>query len=265
MFTSPGEIIFSLKDYGIHWYGLIMAVSILTALFVIVIIKKKYYEHLTQDLILDLAFYLIISGIIGARLYYVILDLKYYIQFPLEIFQIWNGGLSIHGAIIGAVIAGIIYTKKNNLKFLELADLFTYGLVTGQVIGRWGNFFNSEAFGIPTNLPWKLFIPIEKRPLEFINFEYFHPTFLYESILNLIIFLVLFFVIRKLAKAHTGIVFFSYLMSYSIVRFFVESLRIDSVLNIKGIPIAQIVSVIVFLISLFSIVFLMKKQDNVKK
>lgn len=263
MFTSPGEIAFSLFDYQLHWYGVVMAFAMIIGLLVVSLIRKYYYPNISKDFILDLSFYLIVSGILGARVYYVLLDFSYYLKHPIEIFAVWHGGLSIHGAIIGAILAGAIYIKKNNYKFLEVADLFTYGLVVGQVIGRWGNFFNSEAFGLPTNLPWKLYIPISHRPLEFYNINYFHPTFLYESFLNLIIFLILFCVIRKFVKNIKGIIFFSYLILYSIARFLVESLRIDSVLNISGIPVAQLVSVLFILVGVVGIFIVSKKnKDN---
>lgn len=262
MFASPGEIAFSLFNYQLHWYGIIMAIAIISGLFVVSKIRKYYYSDISQDFILDLSFYLIIAGVIGARLYYVLLDSKYYIKNPIEIFEVWHGGLSIHGAIIATIIVGAIYIKKNKQKFFKIADLFIYGLVIGQSIGRWGNFFNSEAFGIPTNLPWKLFIPVAKRPLGFYNISYFHPTFLYESLANLIIFFILFFVVRKLAKGKDGIVFFSYLIMYSIARFLIESLRIDSILNIKNIPIAQLVSIILILTGVIGILIITKKSNS---
>lgn len=256
MFKSPGEIAFSIFNYNIHWYGIIIAFAITIGLLVIFLIKSKYYKHISNDMVVDLAFYLVVFGIIGARLYYVLMDFAYYSRHPLETLQIWNGGLSIHGCIIAAVIACIIYCKKNNYNFFELADLFTYGLVVGQVIGRWGNFFNSEAFGKPTNLSWKLFIPLQDRPLEYIKYDFFHPTFLYESLLNLLIFIILFFVIRIIVKDKQGMIFFSYLILYSIVRFFIESIRIDSVLNIGIVPIAQIMSILLLIIGLCGICYI---------
>lgn len=260
MFASPGEIAFSLFGYQVHWYGIIMAIAIIIGLYVISRIRKIYYIDIPQDFVLDLSFYLIIAGILGARLYYVLLDFKYYIKNPIEIFEVWHGGLSIHGTIIAAIVVGAIYIKKNKQKFLRIADLFIYGLIMGQSIGRWGNFFNSEAFGMPTNLPWKLFIAVSKRPLEFYNISYFHPTFLYESLANLIIFLILFFIVRKLAKGKDGIVFFSYLIMYSVARFFIESLRIDSILNIKSVPIAQLVSIIFIITGFIGILIIINKN-----
>lgn len=261
MFKSPGEIIFSVFNYGIHWYGVIMALAITIGLLVIFWIRSKYYENIPADTVVDLAFYLIIFGIIGARLYYALADFHYYFRHPLEIFQIWNGGLSIHGCIIGALIACIVYCKKNDYNFFTLADLFTYGLVVGQVIGRWGNFFNSEAFGKPTDLPWKLFIPEQYRPLEYVNYQYFHPTFLYESLLNILVFVILFFVVRKIAKDKQGLIFFSYFVLYSVVRFFIESIRIDSILNIGFVPIAQIMSIVMCVVGLLGIMYIYRAQS----
>ncbi len=261
MFTSPGEIAFRIFNFPVHWYGIVMAIAILTGLFVIFSIQKKYYSHIPKDFTLDLSFYLIISGIIGARLYYVLLDYGYYVNHPKEILALWHGGLSIHGCIIAAIAVCWIYIKKHNYNFLEIADLYVFGLIIGQAIGRWGNFFNSEAFGGPTNLPWKLYIPISNRPVELSSYEYFHPTFLYESLINLFIFFILFFIFRKVAKGKNGLVFFSYLILYSIGRLFVEGIRIDSILDIGVFPVAQVVSII-FIVSGAIGVFCIYKNDK---
>src|SRR5574344_840984 len=162
--------------------------------------------------------------------------------------------MSIQGGILGGLIFGILYAKKHNLPVFKLCDVFSYGLCLGQAIGRWGNFFNSEAFGYPTNCFCKLFIPISHRPMDFLQYSFFHPTFLYESICDLIIFFILYFGIRKflllkfMNKNSDGIIFFSYLILYSIVRIIIEQFRIDSVLNIFGIPIAQLICVITIFI-----------------
>lgn len=256
---SPGDIAFQIGNLSIYYYGIIMALSIFMGAGIAKEITRKYYKELNPDIIYNISPSIIIGAILGARIYYCILCYDFYSHNIADIFKIWHGGLSIHGAIIGGLIAGIIYSKKHNLPILKLCDIFSYGLVLGQALGRWGNFFNSEAFGRPTSYFLKLFIPINKRPLEYMNYQYFHPTFLYESILDIIIFLILFFIIRKLAKGKNGTVFFSYLILYSIVRLFVEQLRIDSVLNLFGVPIAQIVSIVIILISLVCIVKIHKK------
>lgn len=249
MFTSPGEIAFNIGSFPVHYYGIIIALAILTGIFVSVFITKKYYPDINSDIIYDIYPWVIIGAILGARIYYCILSYAYYSQNPFEVFMLWQGGLSIHGAIAGGLISGIFYAKRHKLPVLKLCDIFTYGLILGQAIGRWGNFFNSEAFGRPTQNFLKLYIPVYKRPLEYMQYSYFHPTFLYESVLDVCIFLILFFVIRKIVKGKDGAVFFSYLILYSIVRIFIEQLRIDSVLNIYGIPVAQIVSALIILMS----------------
>ena len=143
MFQSPGDIAFTIGLVDIHWYGVVMSISILLGLFVIIFIKKLYYKEILTDTICDLSFVLIISGILSARLYYVLLDYKYFLKHPEEILAIWNGGISIQGAVIGGILIGLIYAKQNNINFLRYADLFSFGIVTGQIFGRWGNFFNS--------------------------------------------------------------------------------------------------------------------------
>lgn len=265
MFASPGDIAFSIGHFSIYYYGVIMAISLTIGVFVASLITKKFYPDFNPDMIYDIAPYIIIGAIIGARLYYCLLSFPYYYQNPSEIIKLWHGGISIHGAILGGLIFGIIYAKIHKLPILKLCDIFSYGLVIGQAIGRWGNFFNSEAFGRPTMSFLKLYIPIYKRPVEFMQYEYFHPTFLYESILDVCVFLILFFVIRKIAKGKDGIVFFSYLILYSIVRLIVEQVRIDSVLDIYGIPIAQIVSVLIILISIISIFVLKLKNESSRR
>ena len=259
MFTSPGDVAFCfLGSIPIYYYGIFMALSLTLGVLTANFVTRKFYPNINSDVIYDISPHVIIGAIIGARLYYCLLSYSYFVDNPSEIIQIWHGGISIHGGIIGGLISGIIYAKKHKLPILKLCDIFSYGLILGQALGRWGNFFNSEAFGRPTENFLKLYIPIYKRPLEYMQYNYFHPTFLYESILDIGIFLVLFFVIKKFSKDIDGIVFFSYLILYSIVRIIVEQVRIDSVLNVFGIPIAQIVSILIALISIIAI-FIIKK------
>ena len=262
MFKSPGDIALTIGFVDIHWYGLIMSISILLALFVIIFIKKHYYKEILTDTICDLSFVLIISGILCARLYYVLLDYKYFLKHPAEILAIWNGGISIQGAVIGGILVGLIYAKLNNINFLRYADLFSFGIVTGQIFGRWGNFFNSEAFGLPTDLPWKLYIPYSARPIEYKSYEYFHPAFLYESILSILIFIVLYLILSKVKNRKDGLIFFIYIILYSIARILVESLRIDSVLSFNNIHIAQIVALLFISASVISIVVLYKNKKS---
>ena len=262
MFTSPGSIAFSVQNIDVHWYGIIMSLSMLLGLFTVLIIRKKFFKEILVDSIFDIAFFLIIVGIVSARLYYVLVDWNYFSRHPLEIPAIWNGGISIQGAILGCTFAFLEYSKEKNLNFFRYADLFCFGLITGQILGRWGNFFNSEAFGLPTNLSWKLFIPFEARPLEYKSFEFFHPTFLYESIGNLIIFLILLFVLFKFKKIENGTIFYAYIILYSILRIFTENIRIDSVLNVLGMPIAQITSILLIVFAIIGIYLLYSKDKS---
>lgn len=262
MFASPGAIAISTKFFTIYWYGIIVAFAFLIGQAIIIsVANKEYKDEKLSEIIYELAFWALLGGIIGARLYYVLLSSSYYMQNLPEIFMLQNGGISIHGGILGGVIATYIYARKNNVDFLKFADLYALGLPIAQAIGRWGNFFNSEAFGLPTTFPWGVFIPYYARPETLKSYEFFHPTFLYESILDIIIFLILFFVLKKYYFKNKGVLFFSYLILYSICRIFVESVRTDSVLNIFGIPVAIWVSVF---ITIFSIMFLLYSRYFLK-
>lgn len=260
MFTSPFSTVFSLFGYEVKMYGVMIFFAIISAVLVCNIIAKKYYKCVDTDVLYDLYPILIISGIICARAYYVVLNFDYYVLNPSEILALWHGGISIHGAILGGFLSGVIYLGKKKLSILNYADVISYGLVVGQAVGRWGNFFNSEAFGTPCNLPWKLYIAPMYRPEQYYLYDYFHPTFLYESIWCAFVFLILFFLVRRFQKSRSGLVFFSYLSLYSIGRFFIEGLRVDSVFNVGVVPIAQIVSIFVFLAGIIGIFYCIKKN-----
>lgn len=262
VFTSPGEIAFQILNYQVRWYGVFMFLAIICGVVVMLKIAKKFYEEYNEDFLYDLAFILIISGIIGARLYYVLLDFRYYLKFPVEIFAIWQGGLSIHGTIIGALIGGGLFIKKKGYNFLKTADLCTFGLITGQIIGRWGNFFNSEAFGLPCNLPWKLYIPLQARPINYVLYEYFHPTFLYESLGCLTILCILLTLKFKFKELTSGTIFFLYLILYSCLRLCIETIRIDSVLSFGNIHIAHIASVILLFAGIIGLFAINKRTKN---
>jgi phosphatidylglycerol:prolipoprotein diacylglycerol transferase len=187
------------------------------------------------------------------------MDFDYFAQHKSEIFAVWHGGMSIHGGIIGGILSGLIISKLNKIPFLKYADIFSYGLIIGQAIGRFGNYFNCEAFGKPCYIPYlKLYIPEQYRPYGYEQFSYFHPTFLYESIWNIIVFFLLFFVIRKLVQIKNlkeGTIFFSYLILYSTGRFFIEWCRLDSIKNIYGLHIAQVVSIATIIIATICLLY----------
>lgn len=240
--SSPGDVIFNINGYPIYYYGVVIAFSIIVGLYSCKLICEKLYNKADFEIIYNLSIGAIISGFLGARIYYILVSFGYFSSHLNEVFAFRHGGMSIHGAILGGLIFIIIYLKYKNLPVLKYLDILSFGLISGQIIGRWGNFFNSEAFGLPTFSWLKLYIPIDKRPPEFVSFEYFHPTFLYESLLN--IFVLIFLIILAKRTQKSGYVFFAYIILYSLVRIIVENIRIDSILNINGIPIAQIVSII---------------------
>ncbi len=248
MFASHSQIICTIFGVHIYFYGVILALSIIVGTFVSEYTGTKFF-NLKKETIIDMVPLLVLFGIAGARLYYCILNYDFYFRFPTEIIAIRHGGISIHGAIIGGLIGLIIYAKRHKLSVFKLADVSVIGLSAAQALGRWGNFFNSEAFGCPTELPWKLYIAPQYRPIPYQGYEYFHPTFLYESILDFGIFLVLFWILKTKNIMKEGNLALIYLILYSLARIAVEHYRIDSVLYVHGIPIAVIVSVITIMIA----------------
>jgi phosphatidylglycerol:prolipoprotein diacylglycerol transferase len=242
-FASPGPILFQLGPITIRWYGLLIASAVLIGVSLSQYLAKR--RNVNPILLGDLAVWLVIPAIIAARLYYVLFEWEQYAQHPDQIIAIWNGGIAIHGAILGGTLAAVIFARIQKVSVWQLADLVAPSLILGQAIGRWGNFFNSEAFGRPTNLPWKLYIPPQQRPLEYINFEYFHPTFLYESLWNLMVFgilMTLFFRdLKRKPHLKVGTLALVYLVAYSAGRVWIEGFRTDS-LMIGPLRIAQIVS-----------------------
>lgn len=249
MFQSPGQIAFVIGPLSVHWYGLMIALGVLASVWYATYELKRRKKP--TDVLYDMGFWMILAGVIGARLYYVIFQWDFYASNPLEIVQIWKGGLAIHGALIGGFLAFFAYCGIKKLPWLFYADVIAPGVILAQAFGRWGNFFNNEAFGRPTDLPWKLFIPESFRPKGLEASEYFHPTFLYESLWNLIGFFLLVVLTRKFQNRQ-GIIFFSYLIFYSFGRFFIEGLRTDS-LMLFSFRVAQIVSILLFAGGIFGL------------
>ena len=236
----------------IHWYSLTMLMAMIVGGLLFYKTMKK--EKIEEEKISDLIFYTLIWSIVGARLYYVLFNISYYLKNTLEIIEIWNGGLAIHGGIIGGCLYIIYFCKKNNYNFLKIFDVSAPSLIIGQAIGRWGNFFNQEAHGpitTVTNLK-NLLIPNFVIKGMKINNNYYHPTFYYEFIWNVIGFIIL-ILIRKKKKLRIGQLTGIYMCWYSIARIIIESLRTDS-LMLGSIKIAQVISIIMILIGLYLIV-----------
>lgn len=264
MFQSPGHLAFQLGPISVHWYGIIIGAGIiLSYVYALREAKRRGIETKHID---NMAFWLILAGVLGARLYYVLFNFRYFTENPMEILAVWRGGLAIHGALLLGALAYFTYIKIHKIHWLLYADVVMPGVLLAQALGRWGNFFNSEAFGRPTDLPWKLFIPFAKRPQGFEDFEFFHPTFLYESLWDLIGFAVLVFLTRKIFKADSGrvrygIILCAYLMWYSFGRFFIEGLRLDS-LYLGQFRAAQVASIILIIIGLIGLIYKAKKASQ---
>lgn len=253
---SPEPVAFSILGLPIYWYGIFMAIAILVA----IVVSNKLFciinPNYKKDIIIEYAPMIIVFGIICARLYFCLLNADYYLANPLEILCVRQGGLSIHGAILGGIFSMIAIAKYLKVPSMCILDTMACGTLLGQVIGRWGNYFNAEAYGVPVaSQSWGLYIPEFRRTAEYVNYTLFHPTFLYESILNFLGFLILLFIIFKFGKKFRGVTFFSYLCIYSLIRFFIEPIRIDSALNLAGdIPIAIVISVILFFVGFLGLV-----------
>ncbi|MEI6063091.1 MAG: prolipoprotein diacylglyceryl transferase [Pseudanabaena sp. ELA748] len=253
-FTSPGPIAFEIGALSIRWYGLLIASAIILG----TVLAQKLAERRNVDpeLVGDLVIWLVVGAIPCARLYYVLFEWpRFQTQEWYKVFAIWEGGIAIHGAIIGGAIAAAIFSKRQKISTWLMADIVMPAVILGQAIGRWGNFFNSEAFGAPTDLPWKLLIPLNRRPPELINEAYFHPTFLYESIWNIGVFVILIFTFLKFPKLKTGTITMIYAIAYSIGRFWIEGLRTDS-LMVFGLRTAQMISLGAIGAGIFGLVWL---------
>ena len=251
----PNSILINIGSVKIYWYGLFIVTGILVAMIIVLKLAEKY--KISKETIIDSVFYLVISGIIGARAYHILLEFPYYLNNPSEIIKIWQGGLAIHGAIFAGIVTVYFFAKKYKLNFLQLLAIYAPGIAIGQAVGRWGNYFNQELFGLPTNLPWGIPIEPVNRMLEYYGANYYHPTFLYESIGNLLIFAILIFAHRFFIKKEYKfyeIIVLIYLVLYSILRFSLEFVRIDKTPEILNLRFPQIVSLLIlFIISAFLI------------
>ena len=246
------EIAFRVFGWPIHWYGIIIATGFLHA--VLYCSKRADTYGIEQDDIIDLLLYAVPLCIIGARLYYIIFYLDLYrdadgsLNFSRMI-RIWDGGLAIYGAIIMAIIVALLFCKKKRIRFLSLADLGVFGLLIGQSVGRWGNFVNVEAYGGLTDLPWRMGIYVEEVGG---NLQYMevHPTFLYESLWNLVGFFILAYLARKGLRKFDGQFFLTYVVWYGLGRAWIEGLRTDSLYFFStGLRVSQVLALLSFVVA----------------
>lgn len=242
---------FSILGINITYYALCILLGVIVAYFIITKLSKKH--NINSRYMDDIIFYGLLSGIIGARLYYVLFNLDYYLKDINEIVMIWHGGLAIHGGILFGALFVYLYSRKNKLNFIELTDIILPGVIIAQGIGRWGNFFNQEAYGmmVSKGLLEKLLIPNFIIEGMHINGNYYLPTFYIESIFCIIGFILIMIISNKTKKI--GIPTSFYLIWYGILRFIIEIFRTDSLMlfNIKIACLISIVSIILGVILLF--------------
>ncbi|MDD3923786.1 MAG: prolipoprotein diacylglyceryl transferase [Erysipelotrichaceae bacterium] len=250
--------ILSIGGFELRWYPVLIIIGgIFIYWYSSRNFKKAGYE---QDIADDLFIGCTISAVVGARLWFVVFyDLQYYLSNPLKILQTWEGGLAIQGAIVGGVIFALIYAKRKHISALRLCDMIFPSMLVAQAIGRWGNFFNQEAFGrvVPESFysGWPSFI----KDVMYINGSYQEPTFFYESFGNLLGFILIIFVYKKFSKPKRGDLVYAYLMWYGLVRFIVEEFRSDS-LMFMNLKMAQLTSIAFFLIGLVGMLGLFRKM-----
>ncbi|MFN9426856.1 MAG: prolipoprotein diacylglyceryl transferase [Cyanobacteriota bacterium] len=256
MFTSPGSQL-QLGPFSLRWYGLLIATAVVVGLALARRLARR--RAIDPALVSDLLPILVIGAVLGARIYYVLLEWRHYRgQWP-EMLAVWHGGIAIHGALIGGTLATILFCRWRRQAFWSLLDVLMPAVALGQAIGRWGNFFNSEAFGLPTQLPWKLTIPPSHRPPEFLDQATFHPTFLYESLWNLGVCALLLVLFRQASRGRLeprpGALSCVYLMAYSSGRLWIEGLRLDPLCLFSqppfctgGLRMAQLVSLLLMLL-----------------
>lgn len=249
------DIAFSIFGIEIYWYAIMIVTAIVMALLVLKL-REKYFSIKFADII-DLCIYLIPISIISARIYYVLFSIDDYISNPISILDFRGGGLAIYGGIIGGILTCYIFCKKRKINFVDLLDYATPSLAIGQAIGRWGNFFNVEAYGTQTNLPWRMGI------YEFGEYIEVHPTFLYESMGTLILFVIL---INIKNRKFSGQAVCTYLIGYGLIRMLIEGLRTDS-LMLGNIRISQLLSLAILILGIliyFKKIYQKKMSQNLK-
>lgn len=261
---------FTIGSFKIYFYSLLIIAGVLAAVWLSIIEARR--RKLDTEMVWDMVPWLLIGGIIGARLWHIFtpsasmgITASYYFQHPLEIFATRKGGLGIPGAVIGGAVGLLIYCRIKKQKFGTWADIIVPGLALAQAIGRWGNFFNQELYGGPTDLPWKLFIDEAHRLPGYANVAYYHPMFLYECLWNLFnMFLLLYLGRRYVKKLFPGDLFAIYMIVYAIGRFMLEFIRLDPS-NIGGVNANQATMVIVALGAALFLLIQHRKKPKSKR
>ena len=252
-------VAFDLFGFEVMWYGILIGFGIVLAF--ILAYKNAKKKGLNFDVLIDIFLVSFPCAIIGARAYYVIFEWSNNKDDLLSIFNIRQGGLAIHGGLIGAFLAAFIYTRIKKIKFLAYADLVAPSIILAQAVGRWGNFMNSEAHGDVVSKEFILKFPKFIQDGMYINGQYYNPTFLYESIWDILVCIILVAILYKVKKGYEGVVISSYMILYSIGRFFIEGLRTDSLMFL-GLRMAQLISLAGIILGVIFIFIIVKKNKN---
>ncbi len=245
------------QSFHIYYYGILITLGVVAAAFLGQAEAKR--RGMNPEFIWDALFWVVLAGIVGARIWHILtpppsmvaqgITTAWYIMHPLDMINIRNGGLGIPGAVIGGALALWLYCRRKKISFLTWADTVVPGVALAQAIGRWGNFFNQELYGLPTNLPWKIYIDPLHRVDGYQNYDYFHPLFFYESLWNVFNMTVLLWMARHYAKwLKPGDIFFIYMILYSIGRFSLEFLRLDAA-QVGGINFNQTFVIIIAIVA----------------
>ena len=259
IYPPASPIAFNLFGFPVRFYGIIIALALFIGYFSVSKFLEKKYDKNDANKFVDYSLYLVLISIIGARLFYVLGSFAFYRNNPLEIFMINHGGISIWGGILLGIVGLYVLSKIFKFSFYIHSAVISVFMPLCQAIGRWGNYFNQEAFGAPSDFIVKLFVSESYRPSQYVQFEYFHPAFLYESILDLAIFIVL---LSSFKKANPAKTFYLYIILYSLVRIAVEAIRIDSILNLSKIHIATIIAILAMIAGIVGLILSLKKPRD---
>lgn len=247
--TPIDPIAIQLGPIAVYWYGIILGTGALMGL--LLAMRESKRQGLNPELFLDLVMWGVPISIICARIYYVTFEWDYYRDHPADIIAVWKGGIAIHGALIGAILTGVFFTRAKKISFWRIADIAAPSILIGQAIGRWGNFMNQEAHGGPTSREFleSLHLPEFIINQMYIKGTYYHPTFLYESLWNFVgvAFLL---ILRRTLPLRRGELFLTYLAWYSVGRFFIEGMRTDSLMLTDTLRIAQVISIVIIVLAL---------------
>ena len=248
MILTINPVAFKLGNLSVKWYGIIMAVAIILAVSMAIIEGRK--RQIESDDFMDLLLWAVPIGYVGARIYYVIFEWNYYSQHLGEIIAIWNGGIAIYGGLLAGLAVLLVFCYKRMLPPFLMLDIITPGVMAAQILGRWGNFINQEAHGGPTTLAFLQSLHLSDFIINQMKIGgvYYQPTFLYESFFNLIGLLIILLLRHRKHLFKQGEIFMLYLAWYSVVRFFVEGMRTDSLYFLGSIRVSQMLSVILLIV-----------------